>query len=72
MNYNTMKCEDMVKYIEENKPNDKAWFKSVAFDSKGKYSHFKARKAFCERYMPEIIPVAKPKAPKASAILANW
>lgn len=67
-----MRCADMVKYIEENKPNDKAWFKSVAFDSKGKYSHFKARKAFCEKYMPEIIPVAKPKAPKASAMLENW
>lgn len=67
-----MRCADMVKYIEENKPNDKAWFKSVAYDSKGKYSHFKARKAFCEKYMPEIIPVAKPKAPKASAMLENW
>lgn len=72
MNYNTMRFEDMAKYIEENKPNDKAWFKSVSMDSKGKYNHFKARKAFCEKYMPEIIPVAKPKAPKATAILENW
>ena len=67
-----MRFEDMAKYIEENKPNDKAWFKSVSTDSKGKYNHFKARKAFCEKYMPEIIPVAKPKAPKATAILENW
>lgn len=71
LNYETMKFEDMKAYIEENAPNDKEWFKSVAI-VKGSYSHFKARKAFCEKYMPEIIPVAKAKEPTKADILANW
>lgn len=70
--YETITFEDMKAYIEDNAPNDKEWFKSVAIDSKGVYSHFKARKAFCEKYMPEIIPVAKEKAPTKADILANW
>lgn len=79
MDYKRMKLEDMMKYIEENVPQDKSWFKAIAFeDIKHKdgtvektYSHLKARKAFCERYMPEIIPVAKKKE-KASDKLLNW
>ena len=36
------------------------------------YNHFKAKEEFCKRYMTEIIPVAKPKAPTKLEILSNW
>lgn len=79
-NYKTLSLEQMVEYIEKNAPQDKAWFKSQAFktyitkdsEEKSKYSHLEARKAFCERYMPEIIPVAKKREPKKSLLLENW
>lgn len=72
-NFKKIKLEDMVSHIEENGgKNDKAWFKSIAFDEKGKYQHLIAKKAFCEKYMPELLPVAKEKKPKASELLAKW
>lgn len=83
LDYKTMTLDDMKAYIEENSPEDKDWFKSVAITNKtvkvgGKnkkkpvYNHFKARKAFCEKYMPEIIPVAKEKEPTKAEELLNW
>lgn len=76
-NYNTITLEDMMKYIEDNHSEDKHWFKEQAFrDRKDKngnikkaYSHLVAKKAFCERYMPSLVPVAKQKA---TDILATW
>ena len=104
--------EQMVEYITKNAPEDKAWFKSVAFetrtqkkavkqfDASGKpiikigkdgkprqavkmeevkggkkeqvFNLLAAKYAFANRYMPEIIPVAKEKKSKASERLANW
>ena len=124
LTFKKIKLEDMVKYIEENAPQDKEWFKTVAFemrkkkvsvpvfnpdgspcmyqvkdqnkqlkfDENGKpimrqkvrfeeiedseetpvFSLLKAKLAFCERYMPEILPEAKPKKPTAKDILGNW
>lgn len=83
-NYKTLTFEEMKEYIEKNAPQDKAWFKGVAFgnrvikDNDGNakktinvYSHLKAKKAFCERYMPEIVPVAKEKT-SVTKILEDW
>lgn len=73
--YKKITMEDMKAYIEENAPQDKEWFKGVAIEminNKPVYNHFKARLEFCERYMPEIIPVAKPQKEKKADILANW
>ena len=78
--YNTITLEDMVDYISTEAPEDKSWFKKSAFVTRetkeGKkvpvYNHLKAKRAFCQKYMPDIIPVAKPKTPKKSDILANW
>lgn len=87
--WNKITFEYMKKYIEDNAPQDKSWFKSVAmvttevkekdketkeekYVEKQVYDHFKAREAFCKRYMPEIIPVAKPKNPTKAELLANW
>lgn len=64
-------AKDIKDYIETNYPQDKAWFKDVAFTN-GKYNHLKAVRAFCEKYAPDLIPVAKEKAPKASDMFANW
>ena len=64
--------EDMMDYITTNATKDKAWFKSVAIDANGKYQHLIAVRAFCAKYMPEIIPVAKAKEPNKSEKLANW
>ena len=36
------------------------------------FNLLKAKYAFCERYMPEILPEAKPKKPTAKDILGNW
>lgn len=84
-NFNTLTFEEMKEYIEKNAPKDKAWFKQHAMgkreikDKDGNvkkvievYSHLKAKRAFCERYMPEIIPIAKPKKENKTKILENW
>ena len=80
LSYKTLTLEQMIEYIDTNAPKDKQWFKGVATKTKtskeGKkydaYDHFKAREEFCKRYMPEIVPVAKPKKPTKAEILANW
>lgn len=111
--YKTLTLEQMKKYIEENAPQDKAWFKSVAFETRKKkqavkqfdadgkpvmkeskkkkgtqyqatkmvvvengsekpvLNLLKAKKAFCKRYMPNILPKAKKKS-IAEEILENW
>jgi len=50
---NAITFEYMIEYIQKNAPQDKSWFKEIAFDNK-KYNHFTARKAFIDRYMPEL------------------
>lgn len=63
---------DMKDYIEKNHPEDKAWFKSVAIDPNGKYQHLVAVRAFCQKYMPDKLPVAKPKKENITSVLSNW
>lgn len=70
--FRKIKLDYMTAYIEANAPQDKAWFKSIAFDASGKYQHLTAVREFCKRYMPQVIPVAKPKKPKASDLLKDW
>lgn len=62
----------MIEYIENNAPQDKAWFKSVAFDENGRYQHLRTVRAFCKKYMPEIIPEAKPKKAPISNKIKDW
>lgn len=63
MDYKTMKKEDIGEWCKANK--QVKWLKDfVAPNDEGKRpSFFEIKKAFCEKFMPEIIPVAKPKAP---------
>lgn len=79
-NYMKLSLPEMMDYIEKNAPSDKAWFKKVAFKNKRTkdgvrpvYQHLVAKKAFCEKYMPEIIPVKNTEVKeKKSDLLANW
>ncbi len=110
--FKTLTLDQMVDYILKNAPDEKAWFKSVAFEMRCKkkavpqfdangnpimkvckdgkekqavkmvevegseqapvFNLLKAKYAFCEKFMPEIIPVAKKKASKAEEIWLNW
>lgn len=70
--YKKITFSDMKEYIEKNAAKDKEWFKGVAIDENGVYQHLIAKKAFCERYMPDIIPVKKAKKETKADILANW
>lgn len=85
LEYNSLKLEQMKEYIEKNAPQDKAWFKKIAIserkikDKDGNviktikaYNHLTARRKFCERYMPDLLPVAKPKKENKSQFLENW
>ena len=36
------------------------------------YDHFKAREAFCDKYMPELKPKRKEQEPTKANMLLNW
>jgi len=68
---------EMADYIENNHPEDKAWFKEIAFQDKNgnpvnKYNHLNAKLSFCKRYAPALIPVAKEKKEPVTKRLENW
>ena len=72
--YKKIKREDMMKFIAEKHPEDKEWFKKVAFQNKKgedleRYNHLNAVKCFCERYAKSLLP--KKKA-KGKDIFENW
>ena len=74
--FKTMTLDQMAEYIEEKAPQDKGWFKSIAYIDKGEkkvYSHLRAKREFCKKYIPEILPVAKEpkKQTRAKEILEN-
>lgn len=74
--YKTITFEEMADFIEKNHPEDKEWFKEVAFQDKNgkkleKYNHLNAKLKFCEKYAPELIPQAAPKN-KVTKRLENW
>lgn len=76
-NFKTISFDDMANFIEANHPEDKAWFKKVAFQDKDgnevkKYNHLNAKRRFCEKYAPELIPVAKAKKVPVTKRLENW
>lgn len=67
----------MVDFIEANYPEDKKWFKKVAYQKKDgtatqKYNHLNAVREFCGKYARELMPTAKEKKEPASKRLENW
>lgn len=69
--YKQINAQFMYDYICNNAPDKKKWFKEVAFDENGKYQHIKAKKAFCEEFMPEMLPKKKEEK-KASDLFKDW
>lgn len=74
--YGEIKFEDMKNYIDEKAPEFKEVFKeSILLTNKNgdlRYNHAKAKRVFCEKFMPELIP--EKKAPKKSKtqIIEEW
>ena len=69
--------EEMMDFIAANYPNDKEWFKKVAFQDKDgndveKYNHLNAVRQFCRKYAPELLPKAQEKKPPVSERFKNW
>lgn len=69
--------DDMCDFIEKNYPEEKAWFKEVAYKDKegkpvAKYNHLNAVREFCKKFAPELLPVAKEKKTPATKRLENW
>ena len=68
MNYQTMKIDDIISWCKENEQT--AWLKKEATKTyptsngkKRKVTFIELKKAFAEKFMPEILPVAKEKKP---------
>ncbi len=75
-NYKDITLEDMMAYIEENEPEYKEAFKEAALTeykptASKRYNYHKAKKAFCEHFMPELLPTKSKKLTKTE-ILMNW
>jgi hypothetical protein len=75
MNYQTMKLENIIDWCKENK--QVAWLKATAATtytnedgSTRKITFFEIKKAFAEKFMPEILPKAKVKKPSMYDIIA--
>lgn len=66
--YKEITKEDMINYILEYAPKDKAWFKQVIRDNvkadkngKERINFISIKRVFCERYNPSLIPSSKKK-----------
>lgn len=75
--FKKISLDEMLDYIENYFPEDKAWFKKVAFEDKDgnpveKYNHLHAVRVFCERYNKDLIPVKKEAKPSPVLRLKNW
>ena len=75
--YKKITLDEMLDFIEANCPNDKAWFKEVAYQDKDgnsveKYNHLNAVRQFCKKYASDLLPVAKEKKPAPTERLKNW
>lgn len=67
MDYKTLTFEQIVAWCKANKKT--AWLKEYAA-ANPKISFLVLKKAFCEEFMPEIIPAAKAKKPSMADIIA--
>lgn len=72
--FKKIKLEEMIEFIDKNYPEDKEWFKTIAYqDKKGNkidnYNHLNAVRQFCIKYAPELI---KSKKSSASDLFKNW
>ncbi len=68
IDYKKITNEDMIQYILEYAPKDKAWFRQVILDSskvdkngKEKTNFLAVKREFCKKYNSSLVPVAKKK-----------
>lgn len=63
MDYKTMNRYDIIEWCKENKEVE--WLKKEAAKviNGKKITFFQLKKNFCKKFMPEIMPKAKTKAP---------
>ena len=66
MDYKTMTIDDIIEYCQKN--GEVEWLKGVA---QKPATYFQIKKAFCLKFMPEIMPKAKPKKPTFYDKIAN-
>ena len=66
--YKLITKEDMIQYILEFAPEDKAWFRQVVEDNvkadkngKERINFISIKREFCKRYNPSLIPTSKKK-----------
>lgn len=76
--YKKITLDDAITFLEENgTPEEKKAFKVACTTvdkktGKEKINWLKGKKYFCEKYAPELVPVAKPKPEKKSLKMLNW
>ena len=68
--------EFMMDYIERKDPSFKPEFKKAALrknkNGDVRYNAAAARYAFCNKFVPELIPKKKGKKPTKTQILEKW
>lgn len=76
MNYKTMKIEDIIQWCKAN--NQVAWLKETAAKTfpteeggTRNITFIEIKIAFAQKFMPEIMPVGKPKKPTMYELIAN-
>lgn len=71
VDYDKLTTSEMIQYIEENHPEDEQRFAKLVFKNpNAPYSHFRARKVFCEMYFPEVL--AGEEADRISDTIKDW
>lgn len=74
-NYKTITLEDMMNYIDEYAPEYKQEFKEAAIielkTGEKRYNYMRAKRAFCQKFMPQLLPQSSHK-PTKTEIIMNW
>lgn len=78
MNYKTMKFEDILAWCKQN--DQTAWLKGKVNEQvKDKetgemrdISFIEVKRAFCKMFMPDLVPVEKPKKPTMKDIMKEF
>ena len=66
MDYKSMKIEDIINWCKAN--NEVEWLKANVVKPN---TYFQIKKAFCLKFMPEIMPKAKAKKASMYDLVAN-
>lgn len=72
LDYSSMKINDIIEWCKDN--NEVDWLKKTALaeDENGKKPNFFViKKAFCKKFMPEIMPKGKKKMPTMYEVIGN-